>query len=168
MDNSKIIYLHGLESNSQSGKAQKFAALFPGMITPDFVGSFDERMSQLMPILGDEKGWTIIGSSFGGLMGAVFTCQRPQQVRKLILLAPALMPDVFGEQIKTLRRVMTPTVWVHGFEDDVVPLDSVRWTVETTFPNYHVLLVHDGHRLHQAFEEIEWNLLVEEENLFCE
>jgi len=161
MNNAKIIYLHGLESNSQSGKARNFAALFPGMVTPDFVGSFDERMAQLMPILGDEEDWTIIGSSFGGLMGAVFTCLRPQQVRKLILLAPALMPDVFEEQVKNLRRVMVPTVWVHGFEDDVVPLDSVRWTVETTFPNLHAILVHDGHRLHQAFEELDWQNILE-------
>ncbi len=47
MDNSKIIYLHGLESTSQSGKARQFAQLFPGMITPDFTGSFEERMEQL-------------------------------------------------------------------------------------------------------------------------
>ncbi len=41
------------------------------MLTPDFTGSFEERMTQLIPILGDKKDWTIIGSSFGGLMGTV-------------------------------------------------------------------------------------------------
>lgn len=91
MDNSSIIYLHGLESTSQSGKARQFAQKFPGMITPDFTGTFDERMNQLSPILADKKDWTIIGSSFGGLMGGVFTLDHPDQVRKLILLAPALL-----------------------------------------------------------------------------
>jgi len=55
IDNSKVIYLHGLESTSQSGKARQFAQKFPGMLTPDFSGSFDERMSQLYPILGERK-----------------------------------------------------------------------------------------------------------------
>ena len=55
MDNSKIIYLHGLESTSQSGKARQFAERFPGMVTPDFTGTFEERMAQLLPILDDKK-----------------------------------------------------------------------------------------------------------------
>jgi len=88
IDNSRLIYLHGLESDSNSGKARLFREWFPGMLTPDFSGSFDERMSQLYPILSKNTDWTLIGSSFGGLMGATFTCDHPTQVRKLILLAP--------------------------------------------------------------------------------
>ena len=84
LKHAKIVYLHGLESTSQSGKARQFAQRFPGMLTPDFTGSFDERMAQLTPILGDESGWTLIGSSFGGLMGAVFTLENESQVRKAI------------------------------------------------------------------------------------
>src|SRR5689334_7556473 len=95
-DNSKIIYLHGSDSSSQSGKARQFAEKFPGMVTPDFIGSFEERMTQLYSILGDQKDWVILGSSYGGLMATVFTCQHPTQVRKLILLAPALLMDPFG------------------------------------------------------------------------
>ena len=55
----------------------------------DFTGSFDERMSQLHSILSDKTDWILIGSSFGGLMGTVFTLDHATQVRKLILLAPA-------------------------------------------------------------------------------
>ncbi|MFN8411892.1 MAG: alpha/beta fold hydrolase [Anaerolineales bacterium] len=98
MDHSKIIYLHGLESTSQSGKARQFAEKFPGMLTPDF-NAFEERMQQLKPILGRKKNWIIIGSSFGGLMAAVFTCKHPSQVQKLILLAPALLRDQFASQL---------------------------------------------------------------------
>jgi len=112
IDNSSIIYLHGLESTSQSGKARQFAQLFPGMLTPDFIGSFKERMEQLYPILGDKNDWTIIGSSYGGLMGGVFTCKHPERVRKLILLAPALMlPEFTSEHFPAID---VPTVLVHG------------------------------------------------------
>ena len=159
MDNSKIIYLHGLESTSQSGKARQFAEKFPGMVTPDFKGSFEERMKQLKPILGRKKNWVIIGSSFGGLMGTVFTCDHPTQVRKLILLAPALLRDQFAIYLN-LEPVSVPTVIVHGTEDDVVPLKPVREIAENLFTNLTYHVVNDGHRLHKAFGELDWEELI--------
>jgi len=60
IDPNKLIDLHGLESTSNSGKACLFRERFPGMLTPDFTGSFEERMDQLYPILGDQKDSTII------------------------------------------------------------------------------------------------------------
>ena len=155
MDNTKIIYLHGLESTSQSGKARQFAEKFPGMVTPDFKGSFEERMKQLNPILGRKKNWVIIGSSFGGLMGTVFTCEHPTQVRKLILLAPALLRDQFASYLN-LETVSVPTTIVHGTEDDVVPLEPVREIAEKLFADLTYHVVNDGHRLHKAFEELDW------------
>jgi len=155
MDNTKIIYLHGSESTSQSGKARQFAEKFPGMVTPDFTGSFEERMKQLKPILGRKKNWVIIGSSFGGLMGTVFTCKHPTQVRKLILLAPALLRDHFAPYLD-LEPVSVPTVIVHGTEDDVVPLESVRELAEKLFKNLKYIVVDDGHRLHKTFGELDW------------
>lgn len=160
MDNSKIIYLHGLESTSQSGKARQFAELFPGMITPDFTGSFEERMKQLQPILGRKKNWIIIGSSFGGLMGTVFTCKHPAQVKKLILLAPALLREQFASYLD-LEPVSVPTVIIHGMLDDVVPMEPVRAIADKLFTNMQHIVVDDGHRLHKAFEEIDWNEILE-------
>jgi hypothetical protein len=160
MDNSKIIYLHGLESTSQSGKARQFAEKFPGMVTPDFTGSFEERMKQLKPILGRRKNWTIIGSSFGGLMGTVFTCQHPAQVRKLILLAPALLPDHFSAYLN-LEPVPVPTILIHGTADDVVPPEPVSEVAKKLFTNLQTITVDDGHRLQKAFGELNWEEILE-------
>ncbi len=160
MDNSRIIYLHGLESTSQSGKARQFAEKFPGMVTPDFTGEFEERMKQLNPILGRKKNWTIIGSSFGGLMGTVFTCQHPTQVRKLILLAPALLRDPFGSYLN-LEPVSVPTIIIHGTGDDIVPLEPVRELAEKIFTNLQYIIVDDGHRLQKAFGELDWEEILE-------
>ena len=158
MDNSKLIYLHGQESSSQSGKARQFAQLFPGMLTPDFTGSFAERMEQLKPILGRKKDWTIIGSSYGGLMGGVFTCKHPEQVKKLILLAPAIMlPEFTGEHFSTID---VPTILIHGKQDDVVPLKPVRLIAKKIFANLKYITVDDGHRLHKAFEELDWEDII--------
>jgi pimeloyl-ACP methyl ester carboxylesterase len=154
IDNSKIIYLHGLESTSQSGKARRFAQLFPGMIAPDFTGSFEERMKQLSPIMGDKNDWTMIGSSYGGLMGGVFTCKHPHQVRKLILLAPALMlPEFTNEKFP---KIGVPTILIHGTLDDVVFPEPVRVIAQSVFMNLQYIIVEDGHRLHKAFEELNW------------
>jgi len=163
MDNSRIIYLHGLESTSQSGKARQFAEKFPGMVTPDFTGEFEERMAQLKPILGRKKNWTIIGSSFGGLMGTVFTCKHPSQVRKLILLAPALLKEPFGSFLD-LDPVSVPTIIIHGTADDIVPLEPVREVAEKLFINLQYIVVDDGHRLHEAFKELNWEEILGSDN----
>jgi pimeloyl-ACP methyl ester carboxylesterase len=159
LDNSKLIYLHGLESTSQSGKARQFAQKFPGMLTPDFTGSFEERMAQMLPILGTQTGWTILGSSFGGLMGGVFTLEHPAQVRKLVLLAPALMLPPFASH-PNLQPVSVPTIIVHGTEDDVVSPGPVRELAERVFTNLTYYVVQDGHRLQKAFEELDWKQII--------
>src|SRR6266540_3645610 len=88
LDTSRLLYIHGSESDS--GKARQFRECFPGMVTPDFTGPLEERMSQLHDILADKTDWTLIGSSYGGLMATVFALDHVAQLRKLILLAPAL------------------------------------------------------------------------------
>ncbi len=165
-DTSRLIYLHGLESDSNSGKARQFRAWFPGMLTPDFKGSFDERMSQLQPILADRTDWTIIGSSFGGLMGTVYTCTHPTQVRKLILLAPALLRDPFGSYLdpstgsgRRLEPVSVPTIIIHGTLDDVVPLEPVREIAQRLFANLTYHVVEDDHRLHKTVQEMDWEVI---------
>lgn len=159
MDTSRLIYLHGLESDSNSGKARQFREWFPGMLTPDFKGSFEERMTQLEPILAGQDGWTLIGSSFGGLMGAVYTCKHPTQVRKLILLAPALLREPFGSHLD-LEPVSVPTVIIHGTLDDVVPLGPVREIAQKLFTNLTYHIVEDDHRLHKTAQEMDWKTIL--------
>lgn len=43
--------MHGSESDSNSGKARLFREWFPGLLTPDFTGSFANRMTQLHTIV---------------------------------------------------------------------------------------------------------------------
>jgi len=159
-DVKRLIYLHGSESDSNSGKARQFLKWFSGMLTPDFKGSFDERMSQLYSILSDKTDWTLIGSSFGGLMGTVFTLEHPTQVRKLILLAPALMLEPLTS-FSDLKPVSVPTIVIHGTLDTVVPLEPVREMVQKLFTNVKYYVVEDDHRLHKSVHELDWNSILE-------
>ena len=157
-DPKHLIFLHGLESSSQSSKAVLLRGFFPDTVTPDLTGSLDERMKQLYPILGNKNNWTIIGSSFGGLMGALFTCQHPDQVRKLILIAPALMLPEFSVNLP--KPVDVPTVVIHGTQDDVVPLGEVKLLAEKVFTNMQHITMEDNHRMHFAAQQLDWQELV--------
>ena len=159
MDTSRLIYLHGLESDSNSGKARQFREWFPGMLTPDFKGSFEERMTQLEPVLAGKDGWTLIGSSFGGLMGTVYTCKHPTQGRKLVLLAPALLREPFGSHLD-FEPVPIPTIIIHGTLDTVVPLEPVREIAQNLFTNLTYHIVEDDHRLQKTALEMDWKTIL--------
>lgn len=175
IQNNRLVYLHGSDSDSNSGKARLFRGWFPGMLTPDFTGSFEERMAQLQTILSDQADWTLIGSSYGGLMGTVFASERPTQVRKLILLAPALLRDSSGVYLDPLTGnplvhskkpehglevVPVPTVIVHGTMDDIAPLEPVRKIAETLFTDLQYIIVDDGHRLSKVVHELDWKTIL--------
>jgi pimeloyl-ACP methyl ester carboxylesterase len=160
IDNSRLIYIHGSDSDSKSGKARQFREWFPGMLTPDFTGSFDERMGQLYSILADKTDWTLIGSSYGGLMSAVFTLDHADQVSKQVLLAPALMLFPIAS-LSQPAPVSVPTIVIHGTLDTVVPLEPVRQMVQKLFTNVKYYMVVDDHRLHKTVHELDWNSILE-------
>ncbi len=154
----KLIFIHGLEGSSRGVKATLLRDIYPQIITPDFRGSLTERMSQLDEILGDEAGWTVVASSFGGLMAALFTCQHPEQVKKLVLLAPALIwPDFANTQ---WEPVQVPVVLYHGQRDHLIPLQSVREIAERVFLNLDFRPVEDDHGLYKTVHAIDWKALL--------
>ena len=161
-ESDRIIFLHGLLSSGQGFKGRLFRSFFPNMLTPDFPGTLEERMSRLYAILGDSEGWCIIGSSFGGLMATLFATQRPQQVKKLILLAPAIaaFPADELQPPPLAGSVSVPVTIYHGIHDDVVPLEPVRRVAEELFTDLTFHVVEDGHRLHETVQAIDWPGLV--------
>jgi pimeloyl-ACP methyl ester carboxylesterase len=171
MQNNQLIYLHGSDSNSNSGKARLFREWFPGMLTPDFTGSFEERMSQLYTILSDKTNWTLIGSSYGGLMGTIFTLDHTTQVRKLILLAPALtleplasradlQPAASHRSARGTNGVSVPTTLIHGTLDTVVPPEPVHKVAQQLFTNLTYILVEDDHRLQRSVNGLDWKTIL--------
>lgn len=158
IDTSRLIFLHGLEGSSQGKKAVHLRGLFPGMLIPDFKGDLTERMVALKAILGLDRGWTIIGSSFGGLMGALFACQHPAQVRKLVLMAPALIWPDFANLPPI--PIDVPTIIYHGNRDEIVPLNPVHTIAEKFFLNLTFNIVDDDHGLYDTTHLIDWQKLL--------
>jgi pimeloyl-ACP methyl ester carboxylesterase len=158
VNNSKLIYLHGLEGTSQGVKAVLLRGIFPGILTPDMRGTLEERMESLHAILGEQPGWTIIGSSFGGLMAAIFACQHPRQVDRLVLLAPALIWPDFASAPP--EAVDVPTLIFHGSRDVIIPLAMVRPLAERVFRVLDFRVVDDDHGLYKTMHEIDWPALI--------
>jgi len=160
MENSRIVFIHGSGGDkSQTFKAQLLRSLFPGIITPDFDGDIPTRMIQLKTILGNQTGWTLIGSSLGGLMAALFAYQAPMQVRKLILLAPAVSLIEFVEIPPA--SIAIPTIIIQGTLDKLIHLPEAREIAEKVFTRLTYQVVDDDHRLHRTAKEIDWKSLLE-------
>ena len=152
------LFIHGLESSSQGTKSVFFKERYPNMIVEDFRGSLEERMKKLNRILLDKKDLVLVGSSFGGLMAAIYTCNNEDKVKKLILLAPAINLEEFKPYLN--NRIDIPVIIYHGRNDDVVPVASVQIIARKVFTNITYNIVDDDHPLKETFESFDWDELL--------
>jgi uncharacterized protein len=100
-----VIYLHGFASSSQSNKAtylgQRFRDageefLAPDLNLPGFSTLTVTRMlEQTHALIAGRDDVTLIGSSLGGFVAVNAAAKWPGQVKRLVLMAPAL--DFSGE-----------------------------------------------------------------------
>jgi len=154
---SNIIFIHGLESSGSGFKGRLFKKEIPGIFTPDFKGSLEKRMELLNEILEGNQPWIIIGSSFGGLMGAIYTGNHPNKVSLLILLAPVLVHP----ELDSIKRVIdVPVIIYHGRSDTIVPLKTSREGAKLLFANLEYNEVEDDHVLHPTVEAINWQEII--------
>ncbi|MCK4478898.1 MAG: alpha/beta fold hydrolase [Candidatus Lokiarchaeota archaeon] len=162
-----IIFIHGLESSGDGFKGQLLRKLLPGCLTPNFTtynpkipikNLLKERMEQLISILKDKTHWIIIGSSFGGLMGALFTLKYLSKVSKLILLAPYLSTPAIDP--KKYSPVDNPVIVFHGKLDEVIPIKRSRARAEKIFTNLIYNTVDDDHSLKKTVQALDWEEII--------
>src|SRR5271169_4437624 len=95
---SRFVYLHGFASSPSSRKARFFAERFRelgiGLEIPDLAqGNFRNltltaQLNLIAQVSRDEPV-SLIGSSMGGYLAALYAARHPGNVEKLVLLAPA-------------------------------------------------------------------------------
>ncbi len=151
------LFLHGLDSSGFGTKGKYFAEQFPDMLRPDFGGSLAERMARLRSITSDFTDLVLVGSSFGGLMATCLAKEVPTQIKRIILLAPALN---FSEYRAPRNLLTMETVLVIGSHDTVTPPSLVIPAAEATFSNLQTSVVDDDHLLHRCFPELNWQTLL--------
>ncbi|MGI9536008.1 MAG: alpha/beta fold hydrolase [Desulfocapsaceae bacterium] len=151
------IFLHGLDSSGSGTKGNFFSTGFPDMMRPDFKGTLQERMTQLYSLLANDGDVIVVGSSFGGLMGACLAIKDPDRVHRLIMLAPALN---FHEFQVPNGKIATDTLLIIGQDDVVTPPDIVVPAAEATFDNLQISIVDDDHLLHRTYNKLDWDYLL--------
>jgi len=152
------VFIHGLESTSKGTKGEFFRNKFPDMLLEDFTGPLDQRMDRLNRLLENKTDLVLVGSSYGGLMAAIYACRNTRTVRKLILLAPAL--DLTDFQPYLNRSIDLPVVLYHGRFDAVVPPEAVQIIARKVFSNLDYHAVDDDHSLHHTFSGMAWDDLL--------
>ncbi|MDP9008018.1 MAG: alpha/beta fold hydrolase [Pseudomonadota bacterium] len=129
-----VVFSHGKESGPWGSKITAMAAVVRdlnlGVESVDYRGMDDpgRRVEKLLEAGAELEGpLVLVGSSMGGHVSAAAAA--PLCARALFLLAPAFyMP---GLEKYTPQDVVVPTVIVHGWHDDVVPVEnSIRWSRE--------------------------------------
>jgi pimeloyl-ACP methyl ester carboxylesterase len=153
------IFIHGLESSNRGTKGLFFKKEFPDMIIPNFAGTLQERMQKLYETLSNKSGIRLVGSSFGGLMAALFAMENEERINKMILLAPALN---LMELSNTKEREVSIPTWVyHGKDDEVIPLETIEGVAKKVFRHLTLHVVDDDHYLHKTFRRIDWRKLID-------
>ncbi|MBI40386.1 MAG: hypothetical protein CMF59_12360 [Leptospiraceae bacterium] len=152
------IFIHGLEGSSQGFKARLLTGLFPDLICPQFNGAPEERMDRLEEILREKGDISIVGSSLGGLMGALYAMQHPDAIDRLILLAPALPMLDWASYLD--QPLAAPVKIYHGIHDDVVPLPQTRELAQKLFSDLEFNEVDDDHRLKKTVRDLDFRKLL--------
>lgn len=159
------IFIHGLDSSSQGTKASWFREHFPDMLLPDFTGSFSERFTKLQSTTAGHEDLIMIGSSYGGMLAAAFALERPRQVKRLVLLAPALNFPEFSDYPASPCRV--PTLIYLGRRDTVCPPFEVLPAACRRFTNLAIHQVDEDHLLRKTFAAIDWEAMLGDAHPAC-
>ena len=153
------VFIHGLESSSHGTKAQWLKNRFPDMLVSDFRGSLCVRMAQLDRLLAGRQDLILVGSSFGGLMAAVYALENERRLSRVVLLAPALNFREFGRYRK--RSTGVPCLLYAGRHDSLCPLEKIIPPARDTFTDLSVHITDDDHFLRTTFPAIDWLRLLQ-------
>ena len=143
-----VVFSHGKESGPHGEKIQAMRAVAQELgfktVSIDYTACQDavERKSLLRSYLSNQSGKIIlVGSSMGGYVSAALANEF--ELSALFLLCPALSLEGYERVDYTPRT--DKIVLVHGWNDDVVPVES-----SIQFAREHNAMLHllpDNHRL---------------------
>jgi pimeloyl-ACP methyl ester carboxylesterase len=150
-----VVFSHGKESGPWGSKITAMAKVAQNLALPvesvDYRGMDDpgarvKRLVEVGKSLGESL--VLVGSSMGGHVAAGAAAEL--NPRGLFLLAPAFYMAGFEQH--TPQHVAAPTVIVHGWRDDIVPVEnSIRWAREHRAA-LHIL--DSDHRLEDQIEAV--------------
>lgn len=155
MSKPSILWCHGSLSQPWGEKSEALAAVAERagltMDAPDFqdLEDPDKRVERLAHIIAELDGPVILaGSSMGGYVSTAVA--KYTEVTGLFLLAPALYLPRYS--VHVFSNLPTAVSVIHGWDDDVVPVEN-----SFRFAGLHKAQLHvlpDGHRLSESVDAI--------------
>jgi len=153
--NRRVVFSHGKESGPWGTKIVALAAIARdagwAVDSIDYQGldSPDDRVSRLMTYEPSFTGsLVLVGSSMGGHVCTA--CSRARRAAGLFLMAPAFYMPGFVD--RTPVPADCPMTIVHGWRDDIVPVEhSIRFA-QTYHAALHIL--DTDHRMNDRLDEI--------------
>ena len=152
-----VCFAHGKESGPWGTKITRLAEVARArgfeVMSPDYSGTHDphERVKMLLDLVPSARKLVLVGSSMGGYVAA-HACAALKPAA-LFLMAPALYfpgwdaePDAIPER----------SCVVHGWNDDVVPVDRAQRFAERHRAELHLL--QSGHTLNDQLPALSFLL----------
>ena len=137
-----IVFSHGQESGPWGTKITSMSKIAEKKqcraISVDYRGIIDpeDRISKLIRECSSISDPVIlVGSSMGGFVATAVASKIETQ--GLFLLAPAFFMDEFDNSL--IQPVSVPIEIIHGWKDDVVPLENSIRFAESSKANLHIL-----------------------------
>lgn len=149
-----VCFAHGKESGPWGTKITHLAetARRRGyeVMSPDYSHTHDphERVAQLLRLAPQARRLVLVGSSMGGYVSAMACAALQPQA--LFLLAPALYFPGFDGEPQGVPRLCAV---VHGWGDDIVPVDRAIRFARTHRAALHVL--DSGHTLNDQLPALD-------------
>ena len=151
-----LVWAHGLWGSPNGSKITAIKNSGIEVVAPDFNEmELIDRITLIEKVI-DEGNIVLAGSSWGGLACALVAQRKPEKIKVLLLLAPALHypehPNDNPEKLVAPENI--PVVIIHSTTDDIVPISASRDYLERSKENVKLIEVEDNHVLENSIELI--------------
>lgn len=155
MKDVSIFWSHGMNAQPWGNKSKRLAQVTESrglqLHAPDYqaIADPDDRVQLLLENIREAGRPTIlVGSSMGGYVSAA--AAKETDILGLFLIAPAFYMKGYGTHM--FSAIQTETTVVHGWKDDVIPVEnSIRFS-RLQGATLHIL--EGGHRLSSRVDDI--------------
>jgi len=151
-----LIWAHGLWGSPNGSKVTAIRESGIEVLSPDFNNmELEERIDILNELVSKEEV-VLAGSSYGGLACALVAQQQPEQVKGMLLLAPALhLPESPNDDPEKLIAPNNfPISIIHSVTDEIVPVSASKDYIKRSGNNLRLIEVEDSHVLENSFSII--------------
>ena len=151
-----LVWAHGLWGSPNGSKVTAVRESGIKVISPDFNEMELVDRVELLEKTIEIGDVVLAGSSWGGLACALTAQKKPDKLKGLLLLAPALhYPEPPNDNPdKLIAPDGIPVTIIHSKTDDIVPINASKDYVKRSGNNVNLIVVEDNHVLENSIELI--------------